>query len=133
MQVAIDQARVFGAQRRRVQAQLGDRAGAQVLQHHVGIRNDVAAQFGPRRLVLQVQRDGFLVAVDAVVDRGAAAPERRSEAAGIVTAVRSFDLPDFRAQFGQDPGAVRPGHVAAQLDDLDAGERLRPVHAFSSR
>ena len=103
----------------RAQAQLVGRAGAQVLHHHVGAR-DQAQRRVAAGLALEVERDRALAAVAGAHHRFAVA----ADVARLV-AVHRLDLDDAGAQFGQCHGGARPGDVLAEVDHADPGERGR--------
>ena len=71
--------------------------------------------------LLQVEHEAALAAVHA--EEGAALGlERRRVLAQRVAAGR-LDLGDFRAKVGEQRAAVGPGDIAAEIEDLDPGER----------
>src|SRR5581483_4718320 len=93
---AVDEARMLRRQRRVVEAELRQRAGAEVLDEHVGVRDEPRedrAPLGP----LEVERDALLVAVDAHEVRALPVHERWSPGARVVALARLFDLDDARA------------------------------------
>jgi hypothetical protein len=110
--------------RRRPDADLIDHAGAQVLDQ------DVGALAQPVQLLdilglLQVERDGTLVAVLAVeIQRSdAILREGRPPAARIVAAIGLFHLDHIGAHIGHDRPRERAGQRLAHLDDADTFQR----------
>ena len=72
--VAIDQPRVLGHQVVGGQAELLDQPGAQVLQHHVGLLDDVAAQPVELRFIREINDHGLLVRVQSAGRRSGRRP-----------------------------------------------------------
>jgi len=75
--------------------------------------------------VLQVKGEAALPAVDGEKIRAFAADKWRAPSARVVALLRLLDLDDVGAGIGQGLRAVRPGQDPGEVDDLDAGERLR--------
>src|SRR5439155_202424 len=82
-------------QRSIIQPQLRQRAGAEVLEQHVGAPGDVERQRPPARM-LEVDRHRLLVAVDRHEVRRLAAEKRRPERARVVAARRMLQLDHAR-------------------------------------
>ena len=93
-------------------------AGAEVFDDDVGAFQQFA-QDCPAVVALQVQGDGFLVAVAGQEVRGLrvvlGTDERRTPAAGVVSGAGVFDLDDPGAEVGQHHAGVRAGQGAAQV------------------
>ena len=106
------------------QAQLFRHVAAHVAGERIG-RADQIVQDGPRLRLGQVQRQAFLVAVEAVEELAVAGREEvRADGAGHVAAVaRVFDLDDLGALVGQEHGAERPGPVLLHRKHADSLER----------
>jgi hypothetical protein len=84
---------------------LVERARAEVLDQHVRAGDERVEQPTPFG-VLEVQRDAFLVAVDAQEVRALACDERRAPRAGVVAAAGPLDLDDAGAHVGELHRAV---------------------------
>ena len=125
-EIAIDQRGLFGAQRRRAEAELVDRAGPHVLDHDVGVLEDERFQPLDRDVVAQVEREPALVVIEHVEQRRGAVRERRPPVARVVALAGAFDLDDVGAEIGEDRGCVRAGDAVAELDDGGPGQRIRP-------
>ena len=111
-------------------------AGTEVLDHDVGAFQQFA-QHCPPVVALQVQGDGFLVAVAGQEVRGLrivlGAHERRPPAAGVVPGAGVLDLDDPRAEVSQHHAGVRAGEGAAQVHHEVAGEGAFGVgHGFGA-
>ena len=103
-------------------------AGPEVLDEHVGPVEQPLEHRAPARR-LEVQRQAFLVAVDAEEIRALAVDERRSPAARVVPLAGLLDLDDARPHVGQLHGAVGPRQHAREIDDREAGQgRVQSVH-----
>ena len=120
-----DNVRVDGADGVVAEAERRHDAGAEVLDHHVGLRGqsqgDVPAHPG-----LEVQGHAALARVQ-VQERQAHLLVRlivgeRPQAARRVTAARPLDLHDVGAEVGKQLGAVRPGHVVCKVQHANAVE-----------
>src|SRR4029079_11534569 len=97
------------------------RAGSEVLDDHVGAR-DERVEDSPRARVLQIERDALLVAVDAEEIGAFAANEWRAPGAGIVAPPRLLDLDHPRPEIGQLHRAVGPGEDSREVEDRQAVE-----------
>ncbi|CPP13640.1 Uncharacterised protein [Bordetella pertussis] len=111
-QAGIALARLFVAQ-----AQAGHDAGPVAFYQHVGLV-DQRQRLAPLRVVLQVERDARLAAVE-VAEQHAGAALAVSQAAQPV-AGRRFDLDDLGAHLAQQAGAVRAGDALAEVQYGDA-------------
>ncbi len=103
--VAIDQRRLLRTQRIRIETIAFDETGAHVLQHHIGLLEDVAAQGFDLRGVLQIRSDGKLVAVDRLEGAGRPMQERRSPVSRIIAAAGIFD--SSQQSLPAPPGSFR--------------------------
>ena len=110
----VDQARVQLAQALGAQPQLVDDAGPEVLDEDVG-RADQVVQDREAALLLQVEDEGALAAVDRREARGDAAT-LGSQPAHDVAARRRLDLDDFGALVRQQHGGDRRRDHRRQLD-----------------
>ena len=61
---AVDEARVALAQRRVVEAEPVERAGAEVLEQHVGARRELARELWPRACLRSTATDSLLRLID---------------------------------------------------------------------
>ncbi len=98
-----------------------ERAGAVILDQHVGITNERHQPFPIIRL-LQIKGHTLLVAYTNPP------PHRQpidlqSELASGIAAVRPFDLDDLGTEIGKKAAAERPGDDIAEFDDPQAFER----------
>ena len=95
--------------------QLFDHAWPIVFQHAIGtgekLFEDRSAIFG-----FQIQRDGFLAAIDRR-EIGALAFLERWESAGVVAFARALDLDHACAQIQEGHGAEWPGQNMGQIED----------------
>ena len=119
---AVDQPRMPRAQRRVIEAELRQRSRTEVLDDHVALRDQPLEQARALR-VLEVERDAFLVAVDAQEiarsrPRGTAGPH----AARVVALARLLDLDHARAHVGEQHRAVGTGEDAREVEHGDAVE-----------
>ncbi len=93
-----------------------ERAGAEVLDEHVGL-GDQAQEHLAVGVGLQIERDRPLVAVDELPPQAAAvAWVAPGHVAQRVTAVGSFDLDDVGAEVGEVAGAVRAGEHRREVE-----------------
>jgi hypothetical protein len=115
-----DQARVEALQRLPAEAEAVHGPGAEVLDDHVGLAQEIVEQRAAAR-VLQVEREALLVRVEEeeapAVDAG---PVAQREAVGL--AGERLDLDDLGAQPREELRAGRAGLVLAEVDDADAVE-----------
>ncbi len=116
----VDQPRVAGVQRFPAQAEFFHCAGAEVFHQHVGVLQQ-ALKDGPVLRLFQVQRDGFLAAVDGGEIERVAMLERAVGAR--IVALRGFHLNDAGAELVQQQGAVGAGQDARQIQDQGAAQR----------
>ncbi|MPM88961.1 hypothetical protein SDC9_136065 [bioreactor metagenome] len=65
---------------------------------------------------LQIQRDGPLVAVHAVVVGGLGLADANAPVTRVIAATRVLDLDHFGAEVGQYHAAQRPGEDAGQIE-----------------
>ena len=72
--------------------------------------------------LLEVERDAFLVAVDAEEVRALALEKRRAPRARVVALARLFDLDDARAHVGEQHRAIRARQHARQVENRDSVE-----------
>jgi uncharacterized protein YggE len=110
----VDQPRMRGGQRVVVEPEPREHAGAEVLHHDIGARDERvehAASLG----ALEVQRHALLVPVDAQEIRALAVDEGRPPRARVVAAARLLDLDHPRAHVGEQHRAVRARQHARQI------------------
>src|SRR6266480_7645622 len=122
---AVDEAGVVRAQRFVVEAQALHHAGAEILEHHVGLPCHPAEGLLPGRRG-DVEGEAQLVAVEcaevvAVTRRVRAQPEL----AECVPALRALDLDDPGAEIGELQPRVRARDELPQLENADAFQRTR--------
>ena len=82
------------------------------------------SRIAPALRLLEVEREAFLVAIDAEEVGALARHERRSPGARVVASPRTFDLDHARAHVRQHQRAVRPRHDTSQIEDGDARENV---------
>ena len=111
-----------GRKRRIIQTEPRQRAGTKILHHDVGPLDQAVEDLAPF-LVLEVERDALLVAVDAQEVGAFALEKRRPPGTGIVAPARLFDLDDPRAHVAKQHGAVGPREHAGQVEHENAIER----------
>src|SRR5437762_9349075 len=98
-----------------------DGAGGEVLDEHIGARQELF-QDARCRGVLDVQREALLRAVGPDEVRRLAL-HRAVVSAGRIAAARSLDLDDARAELGELARGERPGDHLLERYDGDAFER----------
>ena len=108
----VDETASRAAEPAMVEPQGGGGAGAHILDHDVGLRRAVAAD-APRRLVLEVQPDQALAAVEQRVD-------------GVAFAAGPHDLDHVRPLVGQQHRGDPAGPARAEIEDADPRKR-RPA------
>ncbi len=105
----VDELRVLGVQRLPAVAQLFHRAGPEVLDHDVGLLEqlleDLAVGIG-----LEVERDALLAAIDRG-EIGRLAVDEGTVGARIVATLGRFDLDHPCAHLGHQQGAVGPARM----------------------
>src|SRR5581483_1274548 len=107
---------MFRRQRRVVEAELRQRAGTKVLDDDVASGNEsVEDRTSFRRL--EVERDAFLVAVDAEKVRALFADKRRAPGSRVVAAAGLLDFQNARAHVAEQRRAVRAGQDACQVQN----------------
>ena len=122
---SFDEARV-------VEAELGEPAGLEILDHDVGARRELAHD-APAVLGLEVDRDRALAAIAGMIIGSrhlravGALDERRPPAARVVAGAGALDLHDVGAEVGQNLPGPRPGQDARKLQNAKTGERSRHV------
>ena len=119
---AVDDAWVARPHRRGVELKRVERAGAEVLDHHVGLRQQLLDHI-ERARPLEVDGHAFLVAVHAQEVRALVAEERRPPAAGVVTAAGMFQLDDAGAEVAERHGAVRTREHPGEVEHGEAVKR----------
>ena len=112
---AIDQPRIDVAQRLVIGAQPRRHAGPEAFDQHIG-GFDQLVQDGTSRIGFQVDDDALLAAVAAAKENAHPLNQRRHPA-GVVAALRVFDLDDFGAQVAQQHRADGAGQEARQIED----------------
>ena len=126
---AVDEARVPFAQRVVAEPVPLHHARAEVLDQHVGLR-DEAADERRARLLPDVDRDAALVPVEPLEVEPADLGREPSGAVGVadaVAATRLLHLDDVGAEVAEQGGAPRTGGLVAQVDDADARKGRAPV------
>ena len=115
----VDQPRKLLRQRFVVEPERRHEAGPEILEHHVGLADQLeGARLALRRV--DVEHDALLVAVE----RAEKADAEPGQLARLVAA-RRLDLDDFGAQVGEDHSARRSHDHVREFDDADAVERQR--------
>ena len=117
----VDQGRVAVLEVVPAVAELLHRAGAEILSHHVGTGQQ-RLEDGAVAIVLEVERNALLAAVDGD-EIGGLAVDERAVFAGVVAAAGRFHLDDAGAELGKDHRAVRSRQHTGEVDDGDAAER----------
>ena len=115
-QAGIDRGEVPGSQ-----SQAIHHAGAIVFHQHVALLRELEKD-GPAALVLEVERQAALVAVDAE-EIDAFVVDARIKPSGLVAGLRPLDLDHIRAQGSEQPGAVGTGQHVRDIEDADALQR----------
>ena len=90
--------------------------GSEIFDQHVGPREQ-RIQNRPRALVLEIERERLLVAVDAEEVGALAADKGRPPRAGVVASPRLLDLDHSSSEVAQLHRAIRPGQDAAEIQD----------------
>jgi hypothetical protein len=112
---AVDQPRVQPLHRLVAEPQPGHHAGAEVLDQHVGA-GDEFARDAAVGLVVQVERDAALAAVEGQVHGARSFPQRGERVlARVVAAVLALHLDDIGPQVGEVLRADRSGDDAAEI------------------
>lgn len=119
---AVDQIGLDGLELFVTDAQLFGTTMLEVVDHHVKLRQQVVDQLHPFR-GLQIQGDGPLVAVHAVVVGGLGLADAHAPVARIVTAAGVFHLDHFRTKVGQHLSAQRPGKHTRKVQHAHAFQR----------
>ena len=114
----VDQLGILLVQRFPAIAQLLHRAGPEVLDDDVGLFEQLLEDLA-LLVVLEVERDAFLAAVDRG-EVGRLALDERAVGARVVAALGRLDLDHPRAHLRHQEGAVGAGQDARQVDDDDA-------------
>jgi hypothetical protein len=106
---AIDDLRIESPNRRVVEPEALDDAGAEILDDDIGALQKLP-QYGEVLRILEVDRKTFLVAIDGMENRGVAPyfGVAEIEAARKVAAIRTLDLDDARAEIHEPQRGVRP-------------------------
>ena len=97
-------------------------AGPEVLDQHVGLADEAMHQ-GDRLGMLQVEREAALAGVELAEIGALAVAQRRAQAH--VVALGRFDLQHVGAHVGEQARAVRAGQHDREVEDAEAGERVR--------
>ena len=124
----MDESRMRFAQRLGIEPELLEAADLEVLDNHVGFGSELAHEGRPFRSG-EIDRGGLLAAIAAQEISGDAAVAfavpGRAPVARIVPGARPFDLDDFGAEVAQQLGAPGSCQHAAEVEDLDAVQRLQ--------
>ncbi len=119
----VDERRPARVQRRPPVAEALEHARPEVLDQHVGPREQ-RLERRPVGVALQVERDRLFPVVERrEVERLPA--DERADRACVVARRRALDLDHARPQVREQQRAERAGQHARQVDDGDAGERTR--------
>jgi hypothetical protein len=119
---AVNQVGLEGLELFVTQAQLLGPTGFEVVDDHVELRQQLLHD-AQRLGALQVQRDGPLVAVHAVVIGGFGLANADAPVAGVVTPAGVLHLDDLGPEIGQHLAAQRPGKHARQVQHPHARQR----------
>jgi hypothetical protein len=121
-----DEAGIHRAQRRPAEAPLLHPAGAEVLNKHVRLGDQLLEQLDAFRAA-QINRNRLLVARFRQPAEGRVmAFCRGAEPAHRIAGDRMLDLEDLRAELTEDGGSVRSGEKRSDVDDPDPRERRLP-------
>ena len=118
----VDDARVGRGDVVVAEAEAGEPAGPEVLHHDVGAARRAPGRASRSLVVLEVEGDRALVAVDAEVVRRDAVAHRRLPGAGVVTG-RRLDLDHLGAEVGQQHRGVGAGQDPREVGDQQPGKR----------
>ena len=122
----IDEVGLRGLQHGVVEPEAGHHAGAEILDHDIGGR-DQAADDLDRLGPLQVEDDALLAGVELAEGGAGAVAQRRARPHHV--ALGGFELDHLGAEIGQQPRAMRPGDRRREIHDPQAVEgagHLRP-------
>ena len=108
-------------ERRVIETELRQRVRTKVLHHHVGAIDETIDERAPVRM-LEIERDAFLVPVDAQEIGAFAVEKRRPPGACVVAFPRLFHLDDARPHVGQQHCAVRARQHAGEVEHGDSVE-----------
>src|SRR5947208_13102772 len=125
---AVDEARVDSRQLLVAEPEPVHHAGAVILDEDVRVGNEAAQDVGAR-LLLQVDDEALLVAVDAE-EIVALARDKGRKMPRLVAEPRRLDLQHLGAEIAETLRAKRPGQDAGQVDDPDPRQRPRPCALF---
>src|SRR5205814_9788830 len=114
---AVNEARVDRRQRLVAGPEPVHHAGAVILDEDVRVGNEAAQDVGTR-LLLQVDDEALLVAIDAE-EIVALARDKGREMPRLVPEPRRLDLQHLGAEIAETLRAKRPGQDAGQIDDPD--------------
>ena len=114
-----DEPGVVLAQRVAVEAPGADQPGPEGLDQHVGAQGELTRQRAIV-LVVEVERERALVAVQAQVVGALALVPRRAPGARVVAAVRALDLDHVGAEVAQQHRGERAGEHAREVGDEDS-------------
>ena len=113
---AIDHPRLQGAHALVIETQARHHTRAEILEHHVGLRDEASHRLD-RRWMLEIEHQRLLARVHG--DEGgshAVVAAVGSVVAHGITHARRLDLDDFRAQQSQQVRCVGAGHDMAEVD-----------------
>src|SRR5690606_20221121 len=116
----VNQLRVFLAHLCRADTPLFQRAGAEILDHYVGLADQLLDQFNAA-FAFQVERYRFLVAAKAAPPERGAAVIEFAPAADRVAAGR-FDFYHFGAEVGEQGAGKRTSEQLAQFNHANRSE-----------
>ena len=127
---AIDQCRVLGRKRSVIEAVFRQRAGLEILHHHMRATRQPLHQRSTLWL-RQIDGDGFLVAIGGKKIGGVAGAavraiqERRTEAPRLVAFARPFDLDDVRAEIAKNLRRPRSRQHPGKIQHLNMRKRAQ--------
>ncbi|MCY1217566.1 hypothetical protein D9M72_294830 [compost metagenome] len=120
-----DQLRVGRVQRVEIQPPARQRAGAEVLDQHIELRQQAQEDLAPARRA-HVERDAALAAVGHLPVQGVVLGNRLQPAQRIA-AVGQFQLDHIGAHVGTQRGGKRAGHHGGHVEDAQSAQRARAV------
>ena len=124
---AVDQSRIDGGERFIAEAQAIHHAGPIVLDQDVALGGEILDQ-RHAGIVLQIDDDALLAAVDAQEIVALVVAERR-EQPGFVAGARRLDLQHFRAEIGQRERSRWPRQHASEVENTNSLQRTGPARS----
>src|SRR5689334_3893223 len=105
-----------GGERAVVESELLQRSRTEVLDEDVRLGGQAIERCAPVRM-FEIERDAFLVAVDAQEVRAFTLEEWRAPRSSVIAFARLLDLDHARTHIGEQHRAVRAGEHARQIED----------------